>query len=812
MQPTPPPPDAGDAARRAQLQQALGPDYAVGELLGKGGFAEVYAATDLRLKRQIAVKVLRSDLVFTLAVLERFRREAEAVAQLRHPNIVPIYDVGDRADLVFYTMPRISGESLRAVLEREGRVPSEEARRILREAALALQVAHEAGFVHRDIKPDNIMLDGPERRVLLMDFGVAKVLAGDGAQITGAGVAVGTPHYMSPEQASGDPSVDHRSDLYALGVVGYQMLAGRTPFTGASFGELMVAHIQATPEDVGAVRPDAAPDLAAAVMRCLAKSPDARWPTAAALAAALAGGGTVAPAPAARGLSRRGALIGAVLAVSLVGVGVLLQRAREPDRLVAASGASVAVLYFDNLSRDSNDLYLAEGLGEEITSRLSALGRVQVKSRSAVRRAQAAAAGDLAALGRGLGVRFLVEGSVRRAGRRVRVAVSLVNAADGFRVWGQEFDRATTDLLAVEVEIARDVATMIAGRLQPQERASLAAQPTQSPEAYDHFLRANHYLTQRGPRPLARAIAEYQEALRLDSSFTQALARVALSYAVALWWGWPVDGIGPDALLARGLAATDRILARDSGVADAWVARGFLLTFRHPRTYQGVEEAFRRALEIDPDNLEALQQYAWVKSTTGDDSAAARYYRRILELEPDRPVTWSALAWHVEFRGRRYATARRLMDSALAIDPSAFFLYPQRALARLLLGDTTGALADGEAGTRLSPPGYPLMAEGTLAEVEARSGRRAATRARLTRLLSGLMDPARPTPLEALSIVPALVALGERDRALAFVERVQPRGAALWFYLRFPAFDPIRADRRFQRVVAESRPAAGGPI
>jgi len=275
------PDDSQEAALRTRLARALGPGYELRNQLGRGGFAVVYAAFEPRLKRDVAVKVLRPELGVVATMRQRFRHEAEAVARLRHPHIVPIYAVGEEKDegLAWYVMPLIAGPSLRAHLEQVRRMPVEEARRVLGEAAAALAAAHRAGIVHRDIKPDNILLDGDEARVLLADFGIAKALGTDAQTLTQTGVVIGTPQYMSPEQASGEVT-DARSDLYSLGVVGYQMLAGELPFEAGTVAALLVKQLVTEAPSVMRKRPDCPSDLAAAVMRCLAKAPEQRWASA----------------------------------------------------------------------------------------------------------------------------------------------------------------------------------------------------------------------------------------------------------------------------------------------------------------------------------------------------------------------------------------------------------------------------------------------------------------------------------------------------------------------------------------------------
>ena len=282
----PPPPD--ESANRERLQAALGASCEIRRLLGRGGFAEVYVAYDRRLKREIAVKTLRGDLVVSSTLLDRFQREAEAVAMLRHPNVVPIYSVGEGEGIAYFTMPLIEGESLGAALEREGQFSVAETRRILHDAAGALAAAHRAGLVHRDVKPENILLEGPERRALLMDFGIARTGDGSLSALTGTGTLVGTPHYMSPEQAVGDRTLDHRSDQYSLALVGYRMLTGRFPFEADTLQGLIFKQVAEVPSPVREVRPDVPQELSDALARALAKRPDDRFESMAAFAAAIA--------------------------------------------------------------------------------------------------------------------------------------------------------------------------------------------------------------------------------------------------------------------------------------------------------------------------------------------------------------------------------------------------------------------------------------------------------------------------------------------------------------------------------------------
>ncbi len=340
----------GPTELRKKLQRALGPGYELQDRIGAGGFAEVFKVRDLRLKRDLAVKVLRPDLGLSPDLLMRFRREAETIANLRHPHIVPVYDVGEGEGLAYLIMPLIVGENLRTVMEREGAMPVAEVQRILREACSGLAAAHDAGIVHRDIKPENVMLEGPEKRVLLMDFGIAKVVGGgvgeDGdpsEALTSTGIIIGTPQYMSPEQACGDKSIDARSDQYSLAVVGYRMLSGTLPFDGESTRAVLYQQLVAEPKPLSERMPDIPGPITVAIQQAMAKEPNERFATMREFAAMLDGNTTLAaPAtmlakPAAA--SHRGMVLMAA-AVVLACVGWYLSRSSAtPDGTDATAEA-----------------------------------------------------------------------------------------------------------------------------------------------------------------------------------------------------------------------------------------------------------------------------------------------------------------------------------------------------------------------------------------------------------------------------------------------------------------------------------------
>ena len=485
-------------------------------------------------------------------------------------------------------------------------------------------------------------------------------------------------------------------------------------------------------------------------------------------------------------------------------------RAQCPDctpapcrtRAAGPAGNSVAVLYFDNLSRDSSDAYLAEGLTEELITRLGDIPRLTVKSRYAVRRYRGETDVDPAAIGRTLSVAYLVTGSVQRAGEVLRVRCELARATTGNRVWGQEYERGDGDILAVTTDIARRVATGVAGRLLPGERAVLDARPTQNPGAYRDLVSGDVLLARRTPASVRSAIAEYQAATRLDPNLVAAWARIGLAYAIWLDWGWSDDGlVPPDSFLVAGVAAAARALALDSLSSDAWLAWGYLQIFAHPRDFAGAEAGMRRAVALNPRNAEAWSQLGDLLGYLQRDSEMAEPMRRALAIEPGRPITLLNLG---AIAAPPLALA--LLDSAIAIEPGFHNAYRVRARTKYLLHDTAGARADFATYAGLAPPGTEWIARADRVGALRALGDTAEATALARRMRAELPATGRIAIRVGSSLAPALVAIGDTAGALDVVERMQP-GALLWQFLfknvnlRDPALPP-----RVRELMDESRP------
>jgi len=448
-----------------------------------------------------------------------------------------------------------------------------------------------------------------------------------------------------------------------------------------------------------------------------------------------------------------------------------------------AKATSVAVLYFD--ARDTADAYLADGLTEDLTSLLGSVPGVEVKAPGVVRRAQRASPGDAPAITRALGVRYLLDGNVRRVGTRVRVSVRLVDGATAVAAWGDVFDRSPDAMLALPSEIAQAVALRVGGG------GLLGTLRTRSPAAYDHYLRGNFLLARRSPQETARALAEYREAERLDSGFAAAIGRAAYAHAVARGNYYRLPDAPIESLAVRGLVIANRALRRDSTSSDAWMARGYLLAFANPRTMDGSVQAFQRSIALDSSNAEAHHQYGSILNWLGRSAEADREQRLALGLDPGRAITFVDLAWtHV----REPALAVALTDSAVALDPASAFSRRWRALARLWARDVRGAQEDAELANRLQPG--DVVMESVLAIVLARAGERARARALMAHW---------PGRNEHWLIMAALVAVGDTAGALDRLERASPV-PYLWAGLRRPEFDALHGNPRYERLLARLRP------
>jgi TolB-like protein/tetratricopeptide (TPR) repeat protein len=807
------------AELRDALQAALGSGYTVERELHGGGMSRVFVATETALARPIVVKVLPPEAAAAVS-LERFHREIKLAARLQHPHIVPVLSAGRTIDgIPFYTMPFVKGDSLRARIERTGELSVHEAVRVLRDVAAALAYAHAEGAIHRDIKPDNVLLSGGV--AVVIDFGVAKAIdvarhdgAAERSGVTSLGVALGTPAYMSPEQASADVNVDHRTDIYSFGCLAYELLTGTSPFANRSPRHMLSAHVTEPPEEITRRRPGVPAAVATLVMRCLEKRPADRWQSADELVQQLDAlptlSGRVAPVGhpwSALPGSRRWmlGLAAVVAAAGYVGARRLGTHAAGDDR-------SLAVLTFTTIGADTGARYLAEGLADGITTSLSGVRRLTVVSRTAVRRlADTGARSTPGGLGRSLRAAHLVGGSIQRAGARLLVTVELVRSESGEQLWTARYDTVASDVLGLQASVAQAVASAIAGRLLAAERTQVALKPTTDPVAYDHYMRGNRLLWTGAPAAVLGAIGEYEEALNRDSTFTSALGRLAYSYALALNWAYRPGGLPSDSVLARGLAAAEQALRRDSTNSDAWLGLGLVLFFRGTSAdLARATDALDRAVVLDASNDAAHNWYGAVLRRMGLFDEAEQEYHRALAINPNQVQAVNDLGF-IAMTRRSYGIAARWYEKSAQIDSTYMSTYTRLAVARSGASDHAGALGAARAALRLATETERARALATLAYVEGRAGYRSDAERHFDEAFLALRPSESPTAgsynvRDTWELAMAAVSVGRAEVALDILERTRPRGPWLWSYLVLEAFDPVRETPRFRRIIDQARP------
>ena len=677
---------AGSPPRIAQI----GP-YRLERELGRGGMGTVYLARDLKHDRPVAFKLFTSAATFKIDA-ERFRREIATAARLQHPHICSVYDSGETAEGLWYTMPFIQGESLRDRLQREGRLSVEEALRITREMAQALAYAHREGVVHRDVKPANILLteDGVP---LLADFGIARSLVHQqGENLTQSGTGIGTPAYMAPEQVMGQPA-DARADQYALAATCYEMLTGRPPHEAPTLHAVIARRFTEPAPEVRTLREDVPVAAGLALTQALSLRPDDRFTSISGFSLALTDPNAV------RALRRRRMvprIAWITLSVALALVVLLLALRDRPGRhpVVATGPAAdtlprLAVLPFENRG-DSGDRFFADGMADEVRGKLASLPGLEVIARSSS--SQYASSGKAAAqIADELGVRYLLTGTVRwekgSSGSRVRVSPELIEARTGITRWSQNFDAAFTDVFTVQADIAGQVATALHVALADSARRQLAAAPTSSLDAYARFLRSRELRAgEISPDALRAAIGELKEAVRLDPGFVVAWAELAQLQVEAFRLGGMQvpDANAADTTLRHALA-----LAPGSPDVRAASGRYKLLV---EGDASGSLSDYREAQRAVPNRSDLLSGAAAAEQELGRWSEAIADFRQAARLDPRDPDVASALSESL-LRLRRYPEARTEIERARRLRPTSLSLAYTEARVAAGEGDLAAVQA-----------------------------------------------------------------------------------------------------------------------
>jgi eukaryotic-like serine/threonine-protein kinase len=709
---------------RAQLQEGLGGGYTLERELGRGGMATVFLANDTKHDRPVALKVLHPELAASLGP-ERFQREIRLAARLQHPHILTVLDSGEAGGRLWFTMPLVEGESLRDRLRRERQLPVEDALRIGHEAAQALQYAHDHGVVHRDIKPENLLLtrDG---NTLVADFGIARALGAAGEdRLTETGLAVGTPAYMSPEQAAGDRGLDARTDIYSLAAVLYEMLAGEPPFSGATTQAMLVRRLTEPPPSVRTTRPNVPESVDQAIRKGLAPVAADRFGTMAHLGQVLQGGAastasgarietaapagaptaaapiTVATAPAPA--RRRVPLAAAALLIGLlIGGGALFAWRRGHQEVGGGAGERrVAVLPFQNLG-DSADAYFADGMTDAVRGKLTALPTMLVTASNSSTQYRGTTKTPRE-IGRELGVDYLLVGKVRWAKNadgtsRVQVSPELIEVASASAKWQQPFDASLTDVFQVQADIAGRVARALDVAIGTRQQRALEERPTRNLAAYDAYLKGQAARA-FGPNPvnIRQSLNYFEQAVALDSGFVQAW--VALSGAGSLLYA---NGSPSPALADRARSAADRALALNPEFPGGYWALGTYHRLVSGNSAPALQ-VLTKGLALAPNDADLLRGLGLTEQALGQWDQSVEHLRRSRALDPRAAGTASVLGTALASL-RRYDEAMEAAEAAQVLQPSDMGNLESIMMIHLARGDLAGA----KALAAQPPPGVDL--------------------------------------------------------------------------------------------------------
>lgn len=735
-----------------QLQPDLRDRYELVRRIGSGATATVYLANDLRHQRQVALKVLIADRTSGVDAL-RFQREIGIIAKLTHPHILPLLDSGTTSGRPYYVMPFIEGASLQDRLGQGHPLPVGEAIRFGCEIADALAYAHAAGVLHRDIKPGNVLIT--EGHALVADFGASRFLSRneDDETLTQPGHGVGTPLYVSPEQGAGEEDLDARSDIYSLGCVIHEMLTGRPPFVGRSSTETIALRFRRDPDPVRALRREVPAHIEQALLRAMARDPDARFATARDFARALSDG------------------------------------SHPSTETARANLPSVAVLPFQNLSADSTDEHFSRGVSDEIADALSRIRNLRVIARTSDNTIDAKP--DVRAIGRQLDVGSLVEGTVRRAGDSVRVSARLVQVSDERQLWAESYTRKLEDVFAVQAEIAQMVARGLQVELLGQSLGPVATDPGVSLEAHELYLRARHAWNKRTEEHLTQSVKYFAKAIDLEPRFARAHAGLADTLVTLALYG----NREPKRTIPVAEDAAHLALSIDPTLAEAHAALGCVHAI-YDWDWKSAEEEFQRSMSLNPGYATAPHWYAMqVLAPLGRFEEALSQLRHASQLDPITPAI-AASPGPVLYAARRFDESVRWHERALQTEPRFFPLHHFIGQSLIQLGENLRAINAFEKALALS--GGSLEVVASLAHARAVSGDQPGAR----QLLADLEQAATQRYVSPYLIAEVYAGLGERDRALSLLEEgLAIRAAEMpWLGVR-PIFDDVRGEPRFNRIL-----------
>jgi serine/threonine protein kinase/tetratricopeptide (TPR) repeat protein len=764
--------------------------YQIIEELGKGGMGKVYKAHDTEVREKVALKLIKPDIAEDKKTIERFRNELKLARKIRHKNVCQMYDLNKEEGAYFITMEYVPGEDLKSMIRMTGQLSVGASLNIVKQVCAGLAEAHKLGVIHRDLKPQNIMIDR-EGDAHIMDFGIARSLKGKG--ITGSGVMIGTPEYMSPEQIEGK-EVDQRSDIYSLGIILYEMLTAKVPFEGDtpfSIGLKHKSEIPKNPKEFNTQIPD---DLSRVILKCLDKDVEKRFQSAGELRSELTRIEKGIPSteriiPKGKPITSKEItvtfrlkklLIPALILIAIVTAAVIVWQflLRKESVSPLPEQPSIAVLPFVDLSPQEDQAYFCDGLADELINRLSRIDDLRVPARTSVFSFKGKEL-DIREIGKKLEVETVLEGSVRKAGDKLRITVQLVKVDDGYPLWSEKYDRSMEDIFALQDEISLAIVDNLKIELLGKEKQEFIKGQTQNLEAYDSYLKGRYFWNKRTVEDIKKSVEYFQQAIEKDPAYALAYAGLADSYITLGDW----QGLSPKEAFPEARKAAEKALEIDDLLAEAHNSLAYI-KYIYEWDWPGAEKAFKLAITLNPNYATAHQWYAEFLTIMGRFDEALKEIKRAQELDPLSLIINAIGGWPYIY-SRKYDQAIEHFQKTLEMDPD--FRPARSYLGRTYIGKGRykEALREYEILNDLNGIGLAYAKMGKIKEAQ--------------QVLNELIERSKNIYVPPSRIAFIYFALGDNDTGFEWLEKeYEERGFNMTRLKVHPEYDIVRSDPRFQ--------------